>query len=531
MSGDGAGGEQQDSTDERERRLAALRGLAHGGPAAAEPRPTHATQATRVAPVAGRASRSPRWRKPVAIVVALVALVAVVVGLIATHALPGSTASTHGATPGPIVPALNLLQCESAVAWAPDNRLVALVGYQRDCPQFGSEQYNYWPGYLAIYDTTTGKSVAQINLDLPIQQALHLTAPVDVTPANIIPQGSVGSQAIQYGRLAWAPDGKRLAITFYVSELTSASRRNVTGILLIGADGSAPRVLATPLSASGAQADPREEVWDLARGAPLPVNASAPIGQAFFTAGLGAAALSYHWGANGALIPSQPLPLVGQTPPTPATETVGNPAGGAQFSIWQPGQVNVIYPPGANGQAGTSTPGIPVFQTAFLAWSPDGRYLLDTSLTGVLAAPSGVTPPSAQTLTRLNFANAPALPVRDAALLNVIKLQGGSATTQQFGETSNVAWSPDGKLLAAVTGYSAKDNDPDYAQVTITLYNCATGKRLAAVVAHAAVNQTGYGNLFVNVFVSWSPDGKRLLYFNPQLGSLTTWGPGVIPQA
>ena len=58
--------------------------------------------------------------------------------------------------------------------------------------------------------------------------------------------------------------------------------------------------------------------------------------------------------------------------------------------------------------------------------------------------------------------------------------------------------------------------------------SCATGKTMAQLTAHAAVNQTGVGG---NEYMAWSPDGTRLFYFTDALGSLTTWGPGLLPRS
>lgn len=544
MSGDGAAGgptnppEAQTPMDERERRLAALRGLAQQEPAPAQPA---APAAASAAPSVTRTSRAPAvrrgrvdrplWRQPRVWALATAALAVVIIGAVVVQVfggLPGHPQVKRAPTPGIAIPALDELHCESSVAWAPDSRRVALVGYQQTCPELSRLAYSYFPGYLAIYDTQTGKSLAQINIDKPIQQALHLGAPVNATPINSIPQGTTDAQGIQYRDVAWSANGKRLAITFFLPDLSTTTNRNFYGVLLINPDGSSPRVLTQPVGSAIPQESPEALVWDLTTGAVLP----APVGSAsqpdatFYSAGLGGPAQSWTWAGNGALVPQNPLlPLGDDVPPSPLAP-IGNPSGGASFSIWQPGQIRYDFPPGATGQPDESVPGVPTFQNDFIAWSPDGRYLIDAAQLSVLLTPKGMPAPSVQTLEKLQLDNAVGLPVRDPAMQAVMKaLAHPKANRGQASGT--VAWSPDGKLLAVVAGESMPQQDEDYAIVTINILNCATGKTLATLKAHAAVNQTGIGG---NEYMAWSPDSKHLFYFTDQLGSLTTWGPGLLPQ-
>jgi sugar lactone lactonase YvrE len=228
-------------------------------------------------------------------------------------------------------------------------------------------------------------------------------------------------------------------------------------------------------------------------------------------------------------VPRNPLlPLADHVPPSPLAP-IGNPIGGASFSIWQPGQINYLFPANATGQQDFKVPGVPVFQNNFVAWSPDGRYLLDAAQSSVLITPSGVQGPSFETLQKFQLDSALGLPVRDAAMQAVMEAMAHPSAQRggNTGSTGTIAWSPDGKLMAMVATTSAPQGDQDYATTTISILSCATGKTLATLKAHAAVNQTGIGG---NEYLAWSPDGKRLFYFTDQLGSLTTWGPGLLPQ-
>src|SRR6185437_15357098 len=155
--------------------LAALRGLAQQESAPAEPAPP---AAARSAPSATRASRAPAvrhgrarhpfWRQPrmwalATAVLATTALAVVIIGAVVLQAFGGAlgrSQAKRAPTPGGAIPALDALHCESSVAWVPDSRRVALVGYQQTCPELDRQQYSYFPGYLAVYDTQTGKSLA-----------------------------------------------------------------------------------------------------------------------------------------------------------------------------------------------------------------------------------------------------------------------------------------------------------------------------------------------------------------------------------
>ena len=522
--------------DERELRLQALRALARqqstvgqaASSAPAEPRTPSPVAQPLDAPHPGVGNTVERRPARALVALSLALLVVVVVAGVVGYRILGAqsrAAATSITASAPIVPTLDAIHCEADVAWAPDGQRVALLGHQRNCPNTEPTMYANWPGEVNIYDTATGKLVASVNLDTPIQQALHLGALVNVTPDPYVGQAGGATQAIQYQPLAWSPDGKRLAITFQFADVTHATPSEVTGVEVINADGSSPQVFAQP----PAQTYTAYEIWDLQTGDELPLaNASAT--PQFFSAGQGVAALSYRWGAGGALTASQPLPTIGQapsvTPPTTAPGPIGNPAGGANFTIWQAGTLYLVYPPNAAGQPDTTVTPAPVYDTQFVAWSPDSRYLLDVSLEAALTGNTGLTPPSAQTLQTLNLTAAPALAPRDAALRQLLATLNAESATQNYA-LGALAWSPDGKLLAAVTSASGRAVSADRATVTISVMDCATGKTLKTLVAHAAVNNTGSD---FDSFVRWSPDGKRLLYFSDILGSLTTWGPGQVPQ-
>src|SRR5262249_24453570 len=138
-------------------------------------------------------------------------------------------------------------------------------------------------------------------------------------------------------------------------------------------------------------------------------------------------------------------------PAPPAPGPVGNPDGDASFTLWQPGSVSVSAMP--------DTSRLSSWSATFVAWSPDGRYLVDGMTLFGLLKPPGQGFPSASSLilTRLN--QVPLLPLRDQALLKVVD----TATA--------VAWSPDGQVLAA-----------SQAGRSLDVYACRTGRKLASLI-------------------------------------------------
>jgi WD40 repeat protein len=92
------------------------------------------------------------------------------------------------------------------------------------------------------------------------------------------------------------------------------------------------------------------------------------------------------------------------------------------------------------------------------------------------------------------------------------------------GSLLQLAWRPDGKLLAALyPNASAPVGDSAF---TISLYDTATGKlvkRLTPDLSRLQVGESGIETL------SWSPDGKRLLLIDNVYGAITIWGPGALP--
>jgi hypothetical protein len=302
-----------------------------------------------------------------------------------------------------------------------------------------------------------------------------------------------------YGSLLWSPDGGQFAITF---GLTSYGRSDhwYSGLVLIAADGSHERVLVAPEAITNAIGSYYTE-WNLAtgiatnRGLTVPVPSPTPQ-QLIFDTPTVPLALGYAWGAEGALVPIEPF-RASSAPPAVPLAPVGNPDGGVTFTPWQPGQLVI-------GAALSSSSGVPPdvygYSTAFDAWSPDGRYLVDGAVIAGRLQPAGVGVPTQAALVQLGAASLPLLPLRDAALqqavLHDLPDPATSPYVQNNQESGYAAWRPDGKVLALLTE-----------QGSLSLRDCRTGQLLRpeAIVHGRSARFPGFGALL------WSPDGTLLL--------------------
>ncbi len=150
-------------------------------------------------------------------------------------------------------------------------------------------------------------------------------------------------------------------------------------------------------------------------------------------------ALGYSWGEGDQLVPDTPL-NAGTAPPLPSVGPVGVPGGGSrslsgslatmgfsssryQEGVWAPAptsRVGVQLVLQTSSHQQIETPGVYTWQTAFAAWSPDGRYLVGPLLVDERLQPQGRPAPSAQTLADFGLAQWPLLPVRDAALDQIL---------------------------------------------------------------------------------------------------------------
>src|SRR5579859_4569738 len=80
----------------------------------------------------------------------------------------------------------------------------------------------------------------------------------------------------------------------------------------------------------------------------------------------------------------------------------------------------------------------------------------------------------------------------------------------------SLAWSHNGRLLAAETVNVGVNGNPNPNTVTVTIFDCATGKQLAAFHP-APVNTTEDPSL---TLLQWSPDDTHLLLYDETIGAV-----------
>jgi Tol biopolymer transport system component len=158
-----------------------------------------------------------------------------------------------------------------------------------------------------------------------------------------------------------------------------------------------------------------------------------------------------------------------------------------------------------------------VWQTFFPAWSPDGHYLVDGLIAGVLLQVSGQKLLDHQALKDLGVDHLPILQVHNKALVQVLHTLSSLPDTNGNSNGSpgiNVSWRPDGRVLAMYNAYK------------VDIYDCVTGRKLASLVpTMPPASLSGGGDV-----LRWSPDGTHLLLSSTVWGPMQLWGPGQLPQ-
>ncbi|HEY7021954.1 MAG TPA: hypothetical protein VH349_12620 [Ktedonobacterales bacterium] len=464
------------------------------------------------APKPGR--RRMWWILPITLVVLLALGFA---GLYLVHGATETQPTQKITAPVDISLEANGLVCPRGAAWSPDGKDIAVVGYKDDCPNNFPNFYRYHPGALQIYDASSGALLGEYTLDAAIQPKLGLLA----QPAAQSPE------VIFYDTVSWAPDGRRVAITFgafhWVQDPCFNPGLTVTGVAVtdaFGSNGSNGTTHSFDVFVRAPQQnDFSAPVWDLQQGRALNGPPVIP-------------ALEYRWTAFGYLNATTPL-TVGGKPATQALTSIGDPNSSQPFTMWQPAQIEYALHYDTTGLgcnqrlvAAQSAPY--TFQTDFSAWSPDGRYLAANAGFEALIRPDGTPAPDAKSLSDLGLTQTVSAPVRDKALqqtlVELAQTPGGGGAGNAL--VAQVSWRPDGKQLAAyhvfnstrITGYDR----------ILTLYDCVTGKSLGDFPPpnHTEPNQSDY----TSSRLYWSPDGSRLLLMDAQTSTLRIWGSGLLPK-
>lgn len=460
----------------------------------------------------------PHSRRILWITLTVVILVCVVGILLVRNLFFGSVSVSTD--PVVLDPAQFHLACIHDAAWSPNSASVAVLGYQTQCPSNQPTSYAYETGLLVIYSTKTGRGSAPLNLDASVDAALHLQPPEIATPPADAQFSDTSKQVILYSQLLWSPDGKQIAIPFMVLVTTHFHQSPtgqatwdtvpVSGLLLITPDGANVRVLNHPLSSIGLDSGR----WNLTTGDYLPVQSTSQ-----HTPGGSASTLEYTWDADGNIVPRTPsAPSSTSSPQT--LQPVGNPDGGSGFMIWQPARIGALSASSAPGETPTTVSGVYVFVSVFAAWSPDGNFLITYDNTSGLMGDVGkVTSAMRQ---QIEPPPLPKIPVRDEGLAQVLSQIESDKTSEFY-----VAWSHSGRLLVSETSRVGGNGVLNPRSVTLSVYDCASGKKLAEVhpaEMHLNSTPTDAPNLPSSgvdaSLLRWSPDDTHLLIYDEALGKL-----------
>lgn len=490
----------------RQRRIAALRGLAG----------VHVPD-----PLTAARQRQPRGHSWGRFAVTLLVAGIVLAGVLVIELPPEVPAARHPAVPAVVSVALGAggAACIQALAWAPDGAHVAAWS-----PPCGPNPVALF-GSIAVYDTFTGRATAQVSLD--------------GAAATPIP-GSERSSFTSWS-LIWSPDGQQIALVYNAARYEPTATVNEAGLMLVRwATGTVRAYTAPGVNPLNAAPPPMPgDVtsltaipvlrWDVRTGAAQRANVPDALG--------------YTW-RDGALLPDPALPSPASTAPTNApTGPIGNPVGGAHFTMWQSGQAGYVT---------TCTEAACCPVTGFYvatygtpaAWSPDGRYLV--------AAPNQPLGATARIpFARAGLAELPggcasahlaqalaSVPLHDAAEASAIKLLPRPTPTPDAILTQlptlTLSWSPDGRRLAAWALPADEGTTAQTAQTPVVrLYDCATGQPAGAITADrftqlVPLNERGDDQQVNVTSVLWSPDGQRLLALDSLNQMLLIFGPAAL---
>jgi hypothetical protein len=382
------------------------------------------------------------------------------------------------------------MACFVNAAWSPDSQHIAAFGYEHDCPQVSNA---YEPGLLYIYNAHPARLAAQLHPDTAILSALkqrYAQAKIETR--------TQGTSVIIYYNGIWSPDGQTIALLFNAGPSANPAVE-YSGVALVSMNGAERVYLRQDQGADTGQSYLK---WDLQSGTATVVPyAVKNTNSSIFYPNV-APAPSYHWDANGQLVPD--VPVATNSSSFSPSGLIGFPDNGPAFSVWQPGVVFLVT---QDGLVPAHLPIAFVWQAFFPAWSPDGRYLIDSlSIAGRLDVP-GQNPLNHQDLSYLGVDQLGMLTARDKGLARVLQVLSSPASIASSAINASVAWSPDGHMLAAF--------DSDH----VDIYDCATGRKLVALLPQD-VSQTEIGS---GGFLDWSPDGSFLFLAGASWGPVQLW--------
>ena len=531
--------QERQGHDDRSRRIEALRNLARQGDIQSEPEsdalPATAPHPSSPSPASASAPARTRRSRRALLIAAISALVLIAVagGLIARALSTRSSSTTtnpqQAFTTSILHPGGNDAACPQDVAWSPNGATVAFLGYQLSCASSDPAGYSYHAGVVVLYDVAQGVVTTTIKPDPILATVLGLKPPTIATPRpfSAPDDHNTSQQVVDYSHVLWSPDGKQLAITFSVQLATGVTHsgfvtETVKGVLLMALSGGDTRVLSHTLAPNEVYSG----LWNLATGAYIPASGSPTLPDTN----------NNGWYAARALMPPAPAYQwdgAGHLEATTTATPVGQASGAKAFSVWQPGVsqlISQVYSDNLQQPPQTLKTPVEIWESPFAAWSANGKYLLaESDIVGWRVAVPGAQTPDRATLTRLGLANAPVLQPPDAAMTAALKSYHNLSQNPQAGNTPlYMAWSPDGKRLAveAPPAMLRGQTAPQIKNFAVQIYDCASGKLLGTLIPNLTVN----GDYSGVAFLRWSPDGSRLLLYNPLLSGAQIWGAKELPK-
>ncbi|MFI5272513.1 MAG: hypothetical protein ACHQ4H_05700, partial [Ktedonobacterales bacterium] len=193
-----------DSMRDRERRLDALRALTASATTSRPPGAEPASELTIAPPQSLRPPRVARRgsRRTAVLAVLLLLVILIVAGGVALG-IRGAQRTPHVAA-GPLYIDLTALHlpCPADMAWSPDGKTLALLGYDTGCSAApgsgGSDSPDPRGGELLFFDGQHGRLLRRVALDAPVLQQ-SLSPNVLNNPTNELRAG--------YDAPIWTPDG------------------------------------------------------------------------------------------------------------------------------------------------------------------------------------------------------------------------------------------------------------------------------------------------------------------------------------
>jgi hypothetical protein len=459
-----------------------------------------------------------RWLRRVGVVVAVI--VVVVASVVVTARLRSGSPSAPtrafqapspmelplfrdaqrcGASAQPTGCTYDEMLCPTAVAWSPDERQVAILSH---CGGFHGSSNK-----VLVFDASDAHLGATIALDELISRSSLFPDTCDGTPEQ---------KALTPYDLFWLPSG-RLAVVglayLWTALNTGNSCTSWDALVLIDADGTHAQLARVDSREQAGGNGPCGRTWDLLAASPSPASTAGddcPL----------TPALGYSWAADGGLEPQTPLNDV-TVPPAPGPGPVGNPEGGAQFTVWQSATVTRSQPATMPGAAADL---YEMFERLG-AFSPDGHYGYGNPPLIYRLEPAGQPTPVPSDLQQAGADTEPLLPVKDAALQHVLTelpqpIADANGLTSTVLPTA-IAWRPDGAMLAALGTVSDGNGGPTDVGQSVRLLDCTSGTvRLSLTPVSDLAHKQAFGT---SLILSWSPDGSRLLLISGARGAATLW--------